>query len=90
MASGGKLEEALKGSWYIKNSVPLQKANKLIEGEEYFDRKGSCYRYHGERLFGSNFQFVKATPLMKDECLEDIAKDEKMLKLFWVLAKNMR
>lgn len=69
---------------YIKNSVPLQETKEFIIGEEYFNDEGICLKYLGE----DNFEFIKRSPLISGELLSEL-KDDKILKLFWVLSKNM-
>lgn len=73
-----------RGVLYIKNSVPLQKAEELVKDEEYFDISGNCYKYLGN----DEFDFIKRSPLISTELLKDI-DNETTLRLFWVLAKNM-
>lgn len=73
-----------KSKLYIKNSVPLQQAEELVIGEEYFNEEGHCIRYVGN----NEFIFVKRTPLIADEFLSDL-KNDHVLRVFWALSRNM-
>ena len=72
------------GKLYRRNSVPLEEVVELTVGEEYFNKEGHCLKYLGE----DKYEFVKQSPLISGELLEDVI-DEKVLRLFWILAKNM-
>lgn len=73
-----------KSKLYIKNSVPLEQAEELVIGEEYFNEDGHCIRYIGN----NEFIFIKRTPLISDETLSDLNGDH-VLKVFWALSRNM-
>lgn len=72
------------GKLYVKNSVPLKEVENLAIGEEYYNEEGHCLKYVGE----DQFVFTKQSPLISSELISEL-KDDKTLRLFWVLAKNM-
>jgi len=68
---------------YKEFSIPLQRVENLVYGEDYFDLEGNKVRFKGNGIF----EMINPTPLISGEKLPDL-KNENVLKLFWTLSRK--
>jgi hypothetical protein len=69
---------------YRTNSVPLEEAERISEGEIVYSSTGKCFECVGFDTNGSSvFEQLHESELVDGEFLENLEDNLDTLKLFW-------